>query len=405
LLLLPTSSYKAADFLGAAERMAVEVVVGSERKQAFEDPLPGHTLTVDFAHPERSLGRIAALHAASPLDAVIGVDDEAALLAALAARELGLGHNRPEAIRASRDKFIMRERLAAAGLRGPSFRLLALDEDPERIAGQLRYPSVIKPRHLSASRGVLRVDDPASFVSCAARVARIVGEREVRRLHGPSTHLLVEDYLPGVEVALEGLVEDGRLRVLALFDKPDPLEGPTFEETLYVSPSRLPDVVQRAVAHEVGAGCRALDLTHGPIHAELRVLDGEPTLLELAARTIGGLCSRTLRFGTGIALEELVLRHALGLDTRGLARERAATGVMMLPVRRAGRLMRVRGLERARAVPGIVEVTLTLHRGSRLVPLPEGHRYLGFAFARADTAAEVERALRAASSLLEVEVA
>jgi biotin carboxylase len=263
---------------------------------------------------------------------------------------------------------------------------------------------VLKPRGLGAGRGVLRADDPASFVPAFRRITALLRESEVRRLGEVSTSLLVEDYIPGPEFTVEGLLEAGRLRVLALFDKPDPLEGPTFEETIFVTPSRLPPAAQRALEAEAAAACRALELTEGPVHAELRLSGGRPVLLEVAARTIGGLCSRALRFGTGISLEELVLRHALGLGSEGLGRERRAAGVMMIPVPAAGRLQSVSGLDEARAVPCIEEVTLTVHRGALLVPLPEGHRYVGFIFARADAAGDVEAALREAHRRLRFDV-
>jgi hypothetical protein len=247
---------------------------------------------------------------------------------------------------------------------------------------------------------VLRADDPHEFEAAFARICAIL-ERHDARERGRSRWLLVEDYLPGDEVALEGLLERGRLRVLALFDKPDPLVGPTFEETLYVTPSRLPAALQRAIARETERGCRALGLVEGPVHAELRLHAGAPWLLEIAARTIGGLCSRALRFGAGISLEELILRHALRRPVRELTRERQASGVMMIPMPGRGILREVRGLARARAVPGVQEVVLSVHRGAELVPLPEGHRYPGFIFARARRPEQVERALRAAHACLE----
>jgi hypothetical protein len=251
---------------------------------------------------------------------------------------------------------------------------------------------------------VIRADDPAGFVAAWERIARILDERDVRDRDGDPTHLLVEGFLPGREVALEGLLEDGRLRTLALFDKPDPMDGPTFEETLFVTPSTLDGPLQQAISDEVERACGVLGLVDGPLHAELRVQDGQPWMLEVAARTIGGLCARSLRFGAGISLEELILRHALGMDTRELRRESRASGVMMIPVPRAGTLERVTGLKAAAAVSGVVEVTITLHPGAELVPLPEGHQYLGFLFARGETPADVEASLRRANGLLGFEV-
>ncbi len=263
---------------------------------------------------------------------------------------------------------------------------------------------MLKPLGLSASRGVLRVDDAASFSEAFRRVAAILADPEVRKRGGDCEHLLVEEYMPGDEVALEGLLTSGELRVLALFDKPDPLEGPFFEETIYVTPSRLDAEVQRKIAAEVSRGCEALGLVHGPVHAELRLAAGEPRLLEVAPRTIGGLCARTLRFGAGISLEELILRHALGRPTTDLSREIRAAGVMMIPIPAAGVLGETRGLDEARGTPGVEEVTLTLRRGSKVVPLPEGNAYLGFIFARGERPQDVEASLRQAHARLTFEI-
>jgi biotin carboxylase len=254
---------------------------------------------------------------------------------------------------------------------------------------------------LAASRGVIRADDDAEFAAAWRRIAAILSEPDVVRRGGPAAReILVEEFLPGEEVALEGLLEAGRLRVLALFDKPDPLNGPYFEETIYVTPSRLPADAQTHVADVAARAVAALGLVDGPIHAELRVRAGKAWVLEVAARSIGGLCSRTLRFGTGLSLEELILRHALGEGVDALARETRAAGVMMIPIPRAGVLQKVEGLDEAESVPGVDGVTISAHPGQRLVPLPEGFRYLGFLFARAQTPAEVEAALRRAHAAL-----
>ena len=250
----------------------------------------------------------------------------------------------------------------------------------------------MKPVGLSASRGVIRVDDPDELDATIARVARIAD--------GP---VIIEEYVPGIEVALEGLLDDGRLRVLAVFDKPDPLVGPYFEETIYVTPSRLPAETLDTIGAVAADAAAAIGLREGPVHAEFRITpEGRIATLELAARSIGGLCARTLRFGAGIALEEVILRHALGLALDDLTRERAAAGVMMLPIPRAGTLETVGGIDAAQAVPDVVGVELTLRLGRKVVPLPEGDRYLGFVFARAETPAEVEVALRAAADELDI---
>jgi len=395
LLLLPTTSYKADDFLAAARRLEVEVVVGTDRRQALEGLAPGGSIALDFVSTERGLRTILDFHHHMPLAGVIGVDDESIVLAAAVGAALGLRHNPVSAARASRDKYLLRQRLSGAGLRGPRYRRVGVTDDPVAVADAINYPSVVKPLGLSASRGVLLVDEPGEFPAVFRRIASILDEPDVRRRGGDVEHLLVEEYLPGAEVAVEGLLDRGRLEVLALFDKPDPLVGPTFAETIFVTPSRLPPHVRAAIAEETAKGCRALGLSEGPVHAELRVENEVPWLLEIAARTIGGLCGRTLRFGAGVSLEELVLRHALGIEVRG-DRESLAAGVLMIPVLEAGVLRGWSGLDDARSVPRIEEVTLTVHRGTRLVPLPEGNRYMGFVIARGERPDEVEQALRTA---------
>jgi len=405
LLLMPTTSYKAQAFLDAAQSLAVDVVVGTERRQALEAALPGHSLTIDLRRADRTVAAIVSLARRRPLRAIVGTDDETTMLAALASRAVGLSHNSPAAVLASRDKHAMRKRLAGAGLDGPEFRLVSIHADAATAARRAPYPCVLKPLGLAASRGVIRANDAVEFTAAFRRIARILRGRDVRRKAGiDARHVLVEEYMPGREVAIEGLLEGGRLHVLAVFDKPDPLVGPVFEETIYVTPSRHPTSIQRAVERETAKACTALGLTEGPVHAELRIHRRAARIVEVAARTIGGLCSRVLRFGAGISLEEGVLRHALGLGTSGLRRERAAAGVMMLPIQRAGILREVVGIEAARRVRGVVEVTITLPRGSAVVPLPEGDRYLGFAFARGATPRGVEAALRRAHARLRIDI-
>ena len=401
LLLLPSSTYRTHDFLEAAAAIGAEVVVGSDHRPAL---LEERALRIDLARPEAAAAAIAAYASERPLDAVVAVDDQATQAAAAAAAVLGLRHNAPQAVAASRDKARTRELLSAAGLLSPRFATFDASADPEPIAETIAYPCVVKPIDLSGSRGVIRADDPPSFASAFRRVAAIVRSPELCPPDGEPQRILVEDFIPGREVALEGLLRGGGLEVLAIFDKPDPLDGPFFEETLYVTPSRLPPHERDAVVAAVRGATRALGLSEGPIHAEARLNARGVWVLEVAARSIGGLCSRTLRFGLGVSLEELILRHAAGLPIASLERERAASGVLMLPIRRAGKLREVRGRERAAAVPGIAGVTITIPPGGQLVPLPEGDRYLGFVFARAGTPGEVEGALRAAQACLEVVV-
>ena len=399
LLLLPTTTYRTQAFLDAAGALGVEVVCASERPNVFEARAPDGLLTLDFDDPDAAAEGVRRFAETFPIDAVVGVDDRTTVAAAAIAERLGLPANPVGAVAAARDKLEMRRRLVAAGVPVPRFEPVSLDDDPAPVARAATYPCVLKPLALSASRGVIRADTPTEFVAAVERIARILaGAGDTSRT------LLAEEFVPGAEVALEGLLVGGALQTLALFDKPDPLDGPFFEETIYVTPSRLPEPVQAELATMTARAAAALGLRDGPVHAELRVGPRGPRVIEVAARSIGGLCSRALRFGTGMTLEELILRHALGRKIESYERERRPAGVMMLPIPRAGRLQAVTGTEAARAVPGVEDIVITTHRGQELVPLPEGWQYLGFVFARADTPEAVEQALRAAHARLDVEI-
>ena len=406
LLLIPDRTYRTHDFLAAAAALDVEVVVGSEERPVLADLMGGRWLRTPLDDPLATARAATAFSRERPLDAVVGVDDGSTLAAAAAAVALRLPGNPPAAVAASRDKEEARRRFAAAGLRTPHFRSWPVDADPEEVATTPAYPVVVKPVDLSGSRGVIRADSPDALAAAFARVAALLRSPDVCPPGAAPQRILVEDFIPGVEVALEGLLRGGSLDVLAIFDKPDPLEGPFFEETIYVTPSRQPDEVQAEVTAAVVRATAALGLREGPIHAEVRLNERGAWILEVAARSIGGLCSRMLRFGAGVSLEELILRHAAGLpiEAGALARERVAAGVMMLPIRQGGRLVEVSGQDNARAVPGIEGLAITIPPGGRLVPLPEGDRYLGFMFARGETPAAVEAALREAHSRLEVVV-
>ena len=420
LLLLPTRTYRTADFLAAAARLGLEIVVGSERRNALEALTGGRTMRVQLDDPKRGATTIERYAADHPLDAVVGVDDGSTVVAAVAAERLGLPHNPVAAVERSRDKARAREVFAAAGLPTPGFATHTATLATRQLvalATETSYPCVLKPLGRSGSQGVIRADDPSAFVAAFRRVAAILGcgadgyddSGEAGDSGEPGTsaagqeaRILVEDFIPGVEVAVEGLLRAGTLEVLAIFDKPDPLDGPFFEETLYVTPSRLDADRQREVELVAARATEALGLREGPVHAEVRLNTDGAWVLEVAARSIGGLCARTLRFGAGITLEELILRHAAGMDLPPHDRERSASGVLMLPIRQAGRLREVRGQARARAVSGIEGLTISVPRGETLVPLPEGDRYLGFLFARAATPDAVELALRTAWTALEV---
>jgi biotin carboxylase len=396
LLVLPTTSWRAEALLGACGRMGLDVAVGTDRPLVWVDRAPAGVMALDFARPEAAVEAVTRFARERPIAAVVGADDDTTALAALLARALGLPHNPPEALAAARDKLRQREALAAAGLPVPRFTRCRLDEDPAAVGARIGFPCVLKPRGLSASRGVMRADDAGALGRAMTRLAALLATPDVGACGEWAVTAIAEGFLPGREVALEGLIEDGRLRLLALFDKPDPLDGPFFEETIYVTPSRLPEAACRAVVETAGRAARAFGLERGPVHAELRVDERGPWLVELAARPIGGLCSRALRFGDGVSLEELVVMDALGRDTSALALAPGAAGVMMIPIPGAGQVERVEGREEAEAVPGIERVVITAHPGERLTPFPEGSRYPGFLFARGGTPAAVETALREA---------
>ena len=404
LLLLPTRTYRTEDFIDAARTLGVDLVCASERPSTLEDLSPDTLLTLDFADPAAAAARAVDWSAERPLAAVVGVDDVTAAAAAAIAERLGLRSSAPAAVGATRDKYQMRQCLAAAGERVPRFRRIALDEAPLRASRGVEYPCVLKPLALSASRGVIRVNNADQFMAAFERIRALLARDDVSVSGDAARYLLAEEYIAGLEVAVEGLLTAGELHTLALFDKPDPLVGPFFEETIYVTPSRLPAGVQDAIRKATASACAALGLTEGPVHAELRLNDDGPWVLEIAARSIGGLCSRTLRFGTGMSLEEIILRHALGWPIASLERERGAAGVMMIPTPRGGRLDGVRGVDDARAVPLVEDVVISAHVGQTLVPLPEGWQYLGFVFARGETPAGVEDALRIAHARLRFDI-
>jgi biotin carboxylase len=409
LLLVPSTSYRLEDFRAAAGRLGVPLLIGSDRCHCVEErfgDLPDD-VALDYRDPEAAAEKIVGLAAGRRIAGIVPASDGAAVIASLAARRLGLPSNPPEAARRAADKHASRTTLAAAGVPVPAFHLHGLDEDPEAAARGATYPCVLKPLVLSGSRGVIRADDADAFVEAWRRIERILrgARRERRPVEGAAgRQLLVEAFVPGAEVAVEGLLRGGALELLAIFDKPDPLDGPYFEETIYVTPSRHPPALQEAIARVTAGACRALGLSEGPIHAELRLPPDGPVILEVAARSIGGLCSRTLRFGAGLTLEELLVAHAVGIPIARARRDARAAGVMMIPIPRAGILHGVGGLDAARAVPGVEDVVITAPAGRALQPLPEGDSYLGFLFARGDRPDEVERALRDAHARLRIDL-
>jgi biotin carboxylase len=400
LLLMSPATYRAGAFLNAARNLNLEVVVGIDLPETLTEywHVP---LGIDFTNLEVSVQTIVEFAKDHPITAILSVDDSATELAARANAALGLPCNSPRAAEAARDKLLMRTLMSAGGAPCPVFRPFSLGDDPEWIAGQVRYPCVLKPLRLSGSRGVIRANNAEEFIAAFRRLKRmLVAEGN----SAYETSFLVEDFIPGFEVALEGILTHGQLKVLALFDKPDPLDGPFFEETIYVTPSRLSDRVQAEIANCVSVAASSLELLEGPVHAELRVNEQGPWMLEIAGRSIGGLCSTILEFSSGMCLEELILRHAIGEAITTVERDEHAAGVMMIPIPTAGILKGVHGVEEAEKVPLVTGIEITAKLNYALVPLPEGASYLGFIFARGDTPAEVEEGIRRAHKLLRFEI-
>jgi biotin carboxylase len=406
LILASKLGYQTRSFAEAARALGVDVVFASDRCHQLEDPWSDGAIALQFDRPEEAARRIVSQSLVRPVDGLIALGDRATTTAAYAARALGLAYNHPEAVENCRSKLRQREILRDAGVPVPGFFSFHLDKRLERILPRVQFPCVVKPLRLAASQGVIRANDPEEFRAAVERIRRLLESPEIQVTHEAELdRLLVERYIPGSEIAVEGLLTRGKLRVLAIFDKPDALEGPYFEESIYVTPSRLPEEMQERIVDCATATVRALGLEHGPVHAEFRVNEHGPWVLEAAPRPIGGLCSRALRFGPKrILLEELLARHALRMEGSDLDREDDASGVMMIPVPASGVLERVHGEEPARATPGIEDVQITARPHDFIAAWPEGSSYLGFIFARGTLPAEVESALRLAHRHLKFEI-
>jgi biotin carboxylase len=398
LLIGATTGYQTRAFADAAERLGFELVLATDRCHVLDDPWGDRAIALRFEDPLEA-ARILA-ETARP-DGIVAVGDRPAYIAALAAERMGLHYNSPTAALAARDKFLARSRFRDAGLPVPEFFRAEIASGAARAADCASFPCVLKPLVLSASRGVIRANDRAEFLEAFQRIAALLAEPDLARLGDEQQRFIqVEVFIKGREFALEGILSAGRLRVLALFDKPDPLDGPYFEETIYVTPSRQSVATQSDIVRTTERAIEALGLTEGPVHAEMRVNERGVWMLEVAARPIGGLCARVLP-----GLEELILRHAAGKDISSIAMPRDAAGVMMIPIPREGIYVSVEGVEEARGVEHIEDVAITAKQGQKLVPLPEGNSYLGFIFARAETPTAAEDALRTAYEKLRFEIA
>lgn len=394
VVILPSSTYRAGDFIAAAESLGIHLVVASENPPPID--MGDRYLQIDCSSPTASAEAIADLGGRIHIDGVVAADDAGVMVAAEAASMLGLPGNDAVSARSTRDKLAMRTRLASAEVDQPVFAELKPGDDLIASADAVGYPLVIKPVDRSASQGVIRVDNPEEMAGAAERVRRIVGA---------DSNLLLESYVPGLEVAIEGMLAGGELTVLAVFDKPDTSSGPYFPETIFVTPSRLSGDLVAEAERTAAAATRGLGLTTGPVHVELRFDGPRARVIEVAARSIGGLCSRSLNFGlTGTTLESLILRNALGAGKTHLRREAVSSGVLMIPTPESGTLRAIGGEAETRAIPGVTGIDFTMVPGDRVVAPPEGERYLGFVYARSDRPEKVETALRKAMTTLEVQL-
>ncbi len=408
LLVASTTGYQLRAFDAAARRLGVQLVCATDRCHLLDDPWRDAAVPVRFHDEKASVRAIVESTVDGSIDGVVAVGDRPAVIAALAARALGVPASTPEAVRVAGNKLMTRVRLREAGLPTPWFFLIPWD-GASALPDRVRFPCVLKPLHLAASRGVMRADTPADLEHALSRLARLLRSPDVRALREPANDaILIEEYIPGHEVAMEGLMTDGVLQVLAWFDKPDPLEGPFFEETIYVTPTGLSEISERRIVTQVEAAVTAIGLTHGPVHAECRLSDAGVFVLEVAARPIGGLCSRMLRFespaGDVASLEDVVLQHALRPVATSSRLASGAAGVMMIPIPHEGRYRRVDGLDDARRLAHIDDVVIAVKVDQRVVPLPEGASYLGFIFARAKHPVDVVAALRRAHGCLRFEI-
>jgi len=408
LIIAATTGYQIRSFGEAAGRLGVRLVFASDRCDQLDDPWWDQAIPIRFHDEAASLRSIVGGMGSAPPDGVIAVGDRPVTIAARVNEAFGLPGNPPPAALASRNKLESRRMFEAAGMLVPAFRPVSVNGDPAEMSFSLRYPVVVKPLAMSGSRGVIRANDACEFVSAVHRLRTLLEQTDVRaereEAHGT---LLIESFIPGREYALEGVLTDGRLQSFAIFDKPDPLDGPFFEETIYVAPSREAEHVQSRIVSTVAAGASALGLRNGSLHAECRVNECGVYVLEIAARPIGGLCSKALRFASphgGASLEEGLLRHALQEDVSHFSRARAASGVMMIPIPRRGIYKGVEGEREARGVRDITDVTITAKPDAKVTPLPEGKSYLGFIFANGATPLAVEQALRTAHAKLRFQI-
>ena len=398
---MKSETYKAEDYLLAADHLGVELVIGSDREDVFSSRNKGVSLSLQFNNIEQSVSRVKDFNEHFPIDGVVAVEDEGTILSAAISQSLGLINNSEESVVASNNKKVFRDIIKSAGLPSPWFKAYSVETDPDIISREIHYPCVLKPLSLSGSRGVIRANNTAEFSEAFRRIKILLEKPDVLKMSGAtSKEILVESFIPGEEVAYEGLLDKGVLNTITVFDKPIPLEGPFFEESIYITPSKKPTGTLNAIEEMVKKGVEALGLRNGPVHAELRIDGNIVTMIELAPRGIGGKCSRLLHFESGFSEEELILRQALSMSWNHQTKEDEYLGVMMIPTPKNGILKEYSGLDKIREMDGISDIEITVTKMSQLEPLPEGSRYLGFIFASGTTSEKVQEILLDAHNLL-----
>ncbi len=391
LLIAPSGSYRIPPYIEAAKALGIGLLVVSNSKHSLVSEV-AKGISVDF--DDLRLAREIILSEIKGLKilSVLATDDICVGLSSQIAQQLGLPQNNPSAARLTHRKDLAREALQLAGCNTPEFQVIKLI-DASNLSKSINYPVVIKPLSLSASRGVIRANDAAEFVQACRRIDSILeytGQSGYER-----NQVLVEAYLDGAEFAVEGIIIAGEFHLLMIFDKPEPLIGPFFEETYYLTPSQLESAQIQELINEVSRCCHAYNLTHGPVHAEARITQTGVVLLELAARTIGGQCGQLIEFSTCQKLEELVILGMCGIKPE-LPSSVESAGVLMIPVAKSGLLKRVEGMTDALQVEFIRDIEIHIQAGYELIPLPEGSSYLGFIFAQAPSYQQTYDALKKA---------
>ena len=403
ILIIPSASYRSNAFMNAADKLDLKILVVTDNSQVFSDQFPDNIITMNFDHWTEKLDEISEWSDRFNLMAVIGVDEESILLAAIFSQYLGIEHNSIESVMRTKNKLLMRFELKKARMNCPWFRSFSIEKLPDDIIEEINFPCVIKPTFLSASQGVLRVNNEQEFKEGFQILTDLLSQKKIKKRGGEeANYIMAEEYIPGNEVSIEGIVSQGKLKILAIFDKPEPLEGPTFEETIFVTPTTLSGSMQSSLYETAQQAMETLGIVKGPVHIEVRINSNGNYILECASRSIGGMCSKILEFQGGMSLEELILRSSLGRNIEKSNLSDTAKGVMMMPINNSGKLKEMRGVEEAISVDGITDLQITIKPGEMLDPLPKGDRYLGFLFAEGKNQEMVIKDLKNAWSKIEV---